>query len=199
VFSQVGAFPLTAGSADAAMLVSLAPGTYSVVVSDTAGGSGVALAEIYDTGTDASATAPRLVNLSARATANSGETVLIGGFVVNGSAPKRMLIRGVGPALAGYGVAAFMANPMLSLYDVNGVLVAQNDNWGTPVTVTPGQPAATPAELTLATSQAGGFAFGSGSTDAAVIVTLAPGSYSAQVKSVTGTTGTALVEIYELP
>jgi uncharacterized delta-60 repeat protein len=199
VFNQVGAFPLTTGSTDAAMLVSLAPGSYSVVVSDTAGASGVALAEIYDTGTDASASAPRLVNLSARATANSGQTVLIGGFVVSGSAPKQVLVRGVGPALAGYGVTAFMADPVLNLYDVNGTLIAQNDNWGTPVTVTPAQPAANAAALILAASQAGGFAFGSGSADAAVLVTLPPGSYSAQVKSVTGITGTSLVEIYELP
>ena len=199
VFNQVGAFPLTVGSTDAAMLVSLAPGSYSVVVSDTAGASGVALAEIYDTGTDASASAPRLVNLSARATANSGQTVLIGGFVVSGSAPKQVLVRGVGPALAGYGVTTFMADPVLNLYDVNGTLIARNDNWGTPVTVTPAQPAATAAALILAASQAGGFAFGTGSADAAILVTLPPGTYSAQVNSATGTTGTALVEIYELP
>ncbi|MDB6169645.1 MAG: Ig family protein [Verrucomicrobia bacterium] len=199
VFNQVGAFPLIAGSADAALLVSLAPGRYSVVVSDTTGASGIALTEVYDTGTDSSAAAPRLVNLSSRSTANSGATTLIGGFVVSGSASKRILIRGVGPALGNYGVSAYMADPVLNLYDAGGVVIAQNDNWGTPVTVTAGQPGATGAEIALAATQAGAFAFGSGSADAAIIVNLPPGTYSAQVKSSTGTTGTALVEIYELP
>ncbi len=199
VFNQVGAFPLPADSADAALLVSLAPGAYSVVVTNATGGSGVALAEVYDTGADVSVTAPRLVNLSARASANSGENTLIGGFVVSGTGSKRILLRGAGPTLAGYGVTAAMANPVLSLHDVNGSLLAQNDNWGTPVTVAPSQPAASAADLSLAATQAGAFAFGAGSADAAVIVTLAPGTYSVQVKSATNTGGTALVEVYELP
>ncbi|MDB6095162.1 MAG: Ig family protein [Verrucomicrobia bacterium] len=199
VFAQAGAFPLPANSADSAMVVTLSPGSYSVVVSDSSGATGISLAEVYDTGTDASASAPRLVNISARATANTGENVLIGGFVVTGSAPKRMLIRGVGPALANYGVTAFMTNPILSLYDGTNGLIAQNDDWGTPVTITSGQPGATGASITTATTQAGAFSFAAGSGDSAIIVTLPPGSYSAQVKSSSGAAGTSLVEIYELP
>ena len=199
VFNQVGAFPLTANSTDAAMLVTLQPGRYSVVVTDTQGATGVALAEIYDTGTDSSAAAPRLVNISARSTANTAANTLIGGFVVSGSTTKKILIRGVGPALGNYGVTAFMTDPILSLYDAGGVLLAQNDNWGTPVTIVPAQPGATATELNVAFAQAGGFSFASGSTDSAIIVNLPPGTYSAQVKSANGTTGTALVEVYELP
>ena len=133
---------------------------------------------------------------SARSTASSGQTTLIGGFVVSGTAAKRVLIRGVGPTLASYGVSAYMPNPTLSLYDANSVLLAQNTNWNNPTTVTSGQPAASAAALILAASQAGAFPFNSGSADSAIIVTLAPGTYSAQV---TGTAGTALVEVYELP
>ena len=195
IFNQVGAFPLAAGSADAAMLVTLAPGSYSVVVDDVNGASGVALAEVYAT-TTALSSPSHLVNLSARSTASSGQTTLIGGFVVSGTAAKRVLIRGVGPTLASYGVSAYMPNPTLSLYDANSVLLAQNTNWNNPTTVTSGQPAASAAALILAASQAGAFPFNSGSADSAIIVTLAPGTYSAQV---TGTAGTALVEVYELP
>lgn len=196
VFNQVGAFPLTPGAADSAMVVTLAPGTYSVVVSDATGTNGVALAEVYDTGSDSST---RLVNISSRATANTGEVVLIGGFVINGSTSKRVLIRGVGPTLSNYGVGASMADPALNLYNGSNTLIAQNDNWGTPVTVTSGQPGASAGDIAAAAAQAGGFAFASGSADAAIIVTLPPGTYSAQVRSATGTSGTALVEIYELP
>ncbi|MDB6128396.1 MAG: Ig family protein, partial [Verrucomicrobia bacterium] len=199
VFNQVGAFPLTANSTDAAMLVTLQPGRYSVVVTDAQGAAGIALAEVYDTGTDASSAAPRLVNISARSSASTAANTLIGGFVVSGSATKKILIRGVGPALGGYGVTSFMADPILNLYDANGVLIAQNDNWGTPVTITSAQPGVSAATLTTAFAQAGGFPFAAGSADAAIVVNLPPGTYSAQVKSVTGATGTALVEIYEAP
>jgi uncharacterized delta-60 repeat protein len=198
VFTQVGAFPLTVGSADSAMLVTLAPGAYSFVVDDVNGATGIALAEVYAT-TTALSSPSHLVNISARASATSGQTTLIGGFVISGTATKRVLIRGVGPTLTNYGVSAYMPDPVLSLYDVNGVLLAQNTNWNNPTTVTSGQPAASAASLILAASQAGAFAFNSGSADSAIIVNLAPGTYSAQVTSASGTTGTALVEVYELP
>ncbi|HNC22612.1 MAG TPA: putative Ig domain-containing protein, partial [Opitutaceae bacterium] len=199
VFNQVGAFPLTVGSADAAMLVTLAPGQYTVAVSDVNGMGGIALAEVYDTGTSSSSSAPRLVNLSARSTANSGLNVMVGGFVVNGVASKRILIRGVGPTLGGYGVSGFMTDPVLKVFDKNGALIAMNDNWGTPYTANSSYPAVSAAEIALANTQAGASAFASGSLDAAVIVVLPPGSYTAQVESATTTDGTALVEIYELP
>ncbi len=199
VFNQVGAFPLTAGSADAAMLVTLAPGQYTVAVSDVNGLGGIALAEVYDTGTSSSSSAPRLVNLSARSTANSGLNVMVGGFVVNGTSSKRILVRGVGPALGGYGISGFMTDPVLKIFDKNGALIAMNDNWGTPYTANSGYPAASAADISLANVQAGAFAYASGSLDAAVIVVLPPGSYTAQVESATAADGTALVEIYELP
>ncbi|MBS0663507.1 MAG: putative Ig domain-containing protein [Verrucomicrobia bacterium] len=199
VFNQVGAFPLPAGSPDSAMLVTLAPGQYTVAVSDVNSQAGIALAEVYDTSSSASSTAPRLVNLSARSTANSGLNVMVGGFVVNGSASKRVLIRGVGPTLANYGVSSYMTDPVLKIFDKNGALIAINDNWGTPYTANPSYPAVSAAEISLANGQAGAFAYASGSLDAAVVVVLPPGSYTAQVESATTTDGTALVEIYELP
>ena len=199
VFSQLGAFPLTVGSTDAAMVVTLAPGAYTVVVTDTTGASGIALAEVYDAGTNFTSSDPRMVALSARSAAGTGEGVMVGGFVINGTSSKHVLIRGVGPGLANYGVSTYMTDPLLRLYDSSGTLLAQNDNWGTPVTVIPAQPGATAAALILAASQSGATPLASGSTDAAIIVTLPPGAYTAQVSSQSGVAGTALVEVYELP
>ncbi|MCX6954399.1 MAG: hypothetical protein NTV51_19785, partial [Verrucomicrobia bacterium] len=109
-----------------------------------------------------------------------------------------MLIRGIGPQLGAFGVAGTLADPRLSV--LNGqTVVAQNDNWSTPATVVGGQPPATAAELAAVSSTVGAFALTPGSPDSAVLVTLPPGSYTAQVAGAGTTTGVALVEIYEVP
>ena len=93
--AATGAFPLRAGSADSAALLTIAPGNYSIVVLDPRGGAGVALAEIYDADTG---TGSRLVNVSSRGNAGGGEAALISGFVITGAgATERLLLRGVGP------------------------------------------------------------------------------------------------------
>jgi sugar lactone lactonase YvrE len=194
VTPTVGAFPLDANSKDAAVLVTLAPGQYSAKV-DTNGGDGVALVEVYDV--DKSA-ATKLINLSTRGFVDVGD-VLVAGFAVSGSTAKKVLIRGVGPTLANYGVTGPLPNPVLKIHGSNGtVLVAQNDDWGTPQAV-PGQAApASGADISAAAGTCGAFGLPSGSKDAAVVVTLAPGAYTAEVVDATGATGTALVEVYEL-
>ncbi|HEY0943814.1 MAG TPA: Ig domain-containing protein [Opitutaceae bacterium] len=194
-FESVGAFAYDAGSQDAALVATLAPGAYTMHVNGN-GATGVALAEIYDTGT--SATQQRLLNISSRGNVSGGEGVLIGGFVVGGNAPKRVLIRAVGPALRGHGVSAPLADPTLALYSGSDV-IARNDNWETPVIVADNQTAATAGELAEAATATGAFALTAGSTDAALIVTLAPGPYTVHVGSGNGTTGIALVEVYEIP
>jgi hypothetical protein len=195
-FGQVGAFTLAPGTRDAALLTTLAPGAYTMHVPD-GGETGVVLAEIYDAGANGTTEAQRLVNISSRGFVEPGEGTLIGGFVVAGNVPKRLLIRGVGPALAGFNVPGALADPRLAVYDGQTV-VAQNDNWGTPTALSAGQSVATAAELAAAAQAGGAFALAAGSKDAAVIVTLAPGAYTAQVTAVDGSTGAALVEIYEL-
>lgn len=196
-FGQVGAFALNPGTRDAALLATLAPGAYTMHVKD-GGETGVALAEIYDASANPQAEYQRLVNISSRGTVESGEGVLIGGFVVTGNAPKRVLVRGVGPGLAAFGVDGPLANPRLAVYRGDS-LVAQNDDWGTPTAIGATQVVATAAEIAVAAQRTGGFALVEGSRDAAVVVTLAPGTYTAQVTSADSTTGVGLVEIYEIP
>jgi hypothetical protein len=194
-FSQLGAFSLNNGSRDAALLVTLPPGGYSFHVQGN-GGSGIALAEVYDADASTSTSAP-LINISSRAYVDSGEGVLVAGFVVTGDSPKRLLVRGVGPGLTGFGVGGVVADPVVKVYQ-NGVVVAQNDNWET------GQPigsatAASAADLSGAATKVGAFALTSGSKDAALLVTLPSGNYSAVVSGVNGTSGAGLVEVYEVP
>src|SRR5581483_2039029 len=102
----VSAFPFPAGSKDAALISNALAGAYSVQVTDKAGSSGIALAEIYDTTPSGSFTAstPRLINLSARLQVGTGNNVLIAGFVIGGG-PRKILIRAAGPALAAFGLS----------------------------------------------------------------------------------------------
>ena len=186
--ARSGAFSLTAGSADSVVLTSLQPGAYTAVVSSTTGGSGAVLLEVYELSGEAPA--QKLVNLSMRATVGTGDNSLIAGLVIGGTVPKRVLIRAAGPALTPFGVTDALARPQLTLRAANGVLVAQNAGWSTSADAT---------AIAESGARSGAFAFGATSLDAALVLNLAPGSYTAQVTSVTGATGTALVEIYELP
>ncbi len=197
-FTQVGAFALSLGTKDAAVLTTLAPGAYSMQV--TAGAeSGAGLAEIYDASATAGTDRQRLINISTRGTVDVGtDGLLIGGFVLTGNAPKKVLIRGVGPGLAAFGVAGALGDPRLAIYS-GSTLIAQNDDWSTAQPLTAQQTVATAGEITAAASSAGAFAYNAASKDAAILVTLAPGAYTAQVSGAAGQTGVALVEIYEVP
>jgi len=186
--TRSGAFPLTAGSADSVVLTSLQPGAYTAIASSATATSGPALVEVYEL--PGEALAQRLVNLSARAVAGTGDDAFIAGLVVSGTVPKRVLIRAAGPALAQFGVTNVLARPELTLRGASGTVVAQNAGWST------SPDAVAIAEAAIST---GAFAFGATSLDAALIVNLAPGSYTAQVTGANSTTGTALVEVYELP
>ena len=126
-----------------------------------------------------------LRNLSTRGFVGSGDQILVAGFVVNGVAPKRVLVRAIGPALANFGVPGVVTDPTLKLYR-GSVVEGSNDDWGTD----PAVPAAS--------STVGAFALPAGSTDAALVATLVPGPYTAQVTGVNGATGVGLVEIYDV-
>lgn len=132
----------------------------------------------------------RLVNMSNRAFVGGGQNQMISGFVIDGTQPRQLLIRAVGPALAPYGVASPLTDPMLTITNGAGNEIASNDNWETGANLN---------ALRSASSLVGAFALGAGGRDAALLVTLAPGSYTVQVSGVAGATGTALLEIYELP
>jgi hypothetical protein len=147
----------------------------------------------YRLQTQAAISPGALINVATRAFVGVGEDVLIGGFVVRGTQPKPMLIRAAGPALAAFGVAGALADPVLTIYG-GGTLLAQNDNWMTPI----GASGASPGEIASVASSASAFAFPAGSADAAILVTLAPGAYTAVVEGARETTGAGLVEAYEV-
>lgn len=201
-FVRLGAFPLNPTSADAALLLTLTPGRYTVHVTDPGTTGGAALAEIYDASiTPTPSNAPHLVNLSARGVVGTAGHQVTGGFVITGATPKRVLIRGIGPGLAPLGVSSVLADPVVSLNKIGtgAGVIARNDNWSTPTTVDATFPAATAAEIEAAAKITGAFELAAGSADAAILVTLAPGVYTAQVGSATTTTGAAMVEVYEVP
>ncbi|MES2691835.1 MAG: immunoglobulin domain-containing protein, partial [Verrucomicrobiota bacterium] len=190
--TQAGAFPFTAGSNDAALVSTLQPGAYTVVVG---GGNGTVLAEVYEVlqANEAPGTR-RLVNLSARGTVTAAAP-LIAGFVIGGTAPQRVLIRGIGPSLAGapFNVAGTLPNPQLTLFR-GATAIRTNDDWFRDTAAAP--------VLRDAFTRAGAFALGAQSLDAALLVYLEPGAYTVQVTGPTNAqggaaNGIALVEIYE--
>jgi hypothetical protein len=187
--ARVGAFALANNSRDACLLLDLDPGAYSAVVTGQGGVSGVSLVEVYDATNGPIPRNQRIINIATRATAGTGDNSLIAGFVISGSVPKRVLIRGVGPTLSAFGLTGVLARPELSV-NSGATVLAQNAGWGT-------SPDA--AAIAAGSAQVGAFAFGATSQDAALIIYLSPGAYTAQVSGVGGTTGVALIEVYELP
>jgi hypothetical protein len=180
------AFPLVVGSLDAALVAPLAPGAYSVQVSGT--GPGTALTELYDDTPVAAYTlaTPRLVNISCNTTLPTGGSVTAG-FTVGGVTAKTVLIRASGPTLASFGLSGTMADPQIQVYSGSTVLAA-DAGWG-------GDP-----QIATAAASVQAFAFASPtSLDSAVLVTLAPGSYSAVASSASGGGGTTVLEVYEIP
>jgi hypothetical protein len=166
--ARLGAFAYAAGSVDAAVVVSLAPGNYSVQVGDDAARGGSVLTEIYTAESVATAT---LINLAARAPVVTGEAGTV----------QRLLLRGVGPGLAKFGLTGALGDPVIKVYNSAGALIASNDDWSG-------------ADLAALAP----FALDAGSKDAALIYSFSPGAYTLEV-STTGTAGEALAEIYSAP
>jgi hypothetical protein len=189
--ATTGAFPLPYMSGDAALLVSLAPGSYTAEVSasslitESDNTPGVGLAEVYEV----SSAGAQIVNISTRAYVGTGSNVEIAGIVVTGGSPAYVLVRAVGPTLAQFGVSGALAKPSLSVTDSSGNTIATNTGWST---------ASNAASVASATAAVGAFALPSGSADCALLLTLQPGSYTAVVSGVAGTTGVALVEAYQI-
>jgi uncharacterized delta-60 repeat protein len=181
----VGAFRLTSAS-DAALVATLAPGAYTVQLTDTASRSGVGLLEVYR----ADDAVSRLVNLSSRGFVGAGSSLAIAGIAVEGEQPRQFLIRGVGPALLSFGVSDAIADPAINLTSATGESLFRNDDWGLAVNA---------VELAATAVRLGAFPLPAGTKDAALLVTLAPGNYTALVSGSGESTGTALIEVYEVP
>jgi sugar lactone lactonase YvrE len=184
--SQVGAFQLGFNTLDAALLTTVGDSPMTAEASARNGAGGIVLLELYDAAPTATS---RLVNVSTRAKVGSGENALFAGFVLAGTGSKTVLIRAIGPTLGAFGVQGVLTDPRLDVFRTGSTTpVASNDNWGGS------------AALSNAFRTVGAFALpGAESRDAALTVSLQPGSYSAQVSGVGGLTGEVLLEIYEVP
>ena len=111
---------------ESAIIADLPPGNYTAIVRGVNNMTGVALVEVYDLSGGASSI---LGNISTRAFVQTGDNVMIGGFIVQGTEPKRVIVRAIGPELIQYGVPNVLADPTLELHNGTGALIASNDNW----------------------------------------------------------------------
>ncbi len=165
-------------SLEPAILTSLPAGSYTAIVRGVNNTTGVALVEAYDLDGSTSA---RLSNISTRGLVQTGGNVMIGGFIIQGPASKKVIIRALGPTLASFGIANALANPTMELRDANGNLITSNDNWKTQQIEVSATGYAPPNDL-----------------ESAIVRTLAPGNYTAIVRGVNNTSGVALIEVYGL-
>ena len=175
-------------SKDSAVVSTLPAAGYTVQVAGKSGDTGKTIAEVYDNTPPGTyvLTTPRMVNLSCKIqVAASGS--LTAGFTIGGTTSKSVLVRAAGPALAAFGVSGTMPDPQIQLFS-GTTQIAANAGWG-------GDP-----QLAAAMASVFAFSFPSASSkDSALLVTLPPGSYTAQASSVSGTVGITIVEVYEVP
>jgi hypothetical protein len=164
---------------DSVIMTTLPAGNYTAVVRGKDGTSGNCLVEVYSVDPEYT---PGLLNISTRGPVGSGDDVMIAGFIIRGDRERRVLVRGIGPSLATSGVTNLLTDPTLEIHDQNGQ-VAQNDNWRSD------------QETEIAAS---GLA-PKDNQEAAVILSLWPGNYTAILRGQDTSTGNALVEVYMLP
>ena len=153
---------------------------YTAIVRGVNDGTGIGLVEVYDLDP---AVDSKLANISSRGLVQTGDNVMIGGFILgkNGG-PAKVIVRAIGPSLSAANISGALADPTVELRDGNGVLVRGNDNW---------------KETQQAEIEASGIP-PSDNLESAVLATLAPGPYTAIVGGKNGTSGVALVELYQL-
>lgn len=159
---------------------------FEVIATEESGNQTIYEGEIDATEVNATAEGPsRLVNISTRSVAGSGESTQIAGFVVSSGEDKQVLIRAVGPGLQSQGVTDFVADPSLTVFDADGNSIAENDDW-------------VDTEIGDAFETVGAFELDANSADAAILLTLAPGLYTTHVVNNSGTDGIVLLEVYEV-
>jgi len=165
---------------ESAILMSLDPGAYTAIVHGVSDGTGIGLVEAFDLDPTAGS---KLGNISTRSLVQTGDNVMIGGFIITGSGQKKVIVRAIGPSLAQYGITNPLADPTLELHDGNGAVIAFDDNW---------MDASNRQEIIdsgLAPSN---------NLESAILTSLSPGNYTAIVHGVNNGTGVALVEVYGL-
>ncbi len=163
---------------EAALVATLPGGSYSAIVRGKGTATGVALFELYNL----DRTLGNVANISTRGRVETGDDVMIGGFIVGGTDPTTVIVRAIGPSLLSAGVSDALLDPTLELYDGDGNLLATNDNWRSDQQSAINNSTVPPAD----------------NREAAIVATLTPGAYSAVVRGRNGSTGVALFEVYAL-
>ena len=167
---------------EAAIVETLPPGSYTAILGGMGTTSGVGLVEIYDLD---QTTDSKLANLSTRAFVDTGNNIVIAGFILgNNSGNDRIVARGIGPSLTAAGVPNALADPTLQLRDSNGTLLISNNDWQ--------DDPAQAAQLTAA-----GLAL-TNNVESGIVITLSPGLYTALLAGRNNGTGVGLVEVYDL-
>jgi len=165
---------------ESAIDVTLPPGNYTGVVRGKNDTIGVGLVEVYDIAQNAG----KLGNISTRGFVSTGGDIVIAGFILgNNSGNDRVVVRGLGPSLSGFGLSPLLANPTLELRDSNGALLKSNNDWQDDPTQA--------AEISAA-----GLAPGN-QVEAAIAATLPPGQYTALLIGLNNGTGIGIVEVYD--
>ncbi len=164
---------------EAVVTQTLLPGSYTALVNGIGGGTGIAVVEAYDLSQKPGS---KLANISTRGRVETGDNVMIGGFIIGGDQVTSVVVRGIGPSLATVGVPDALIDPWLEVYDGNGVLLAQDDDWR----MYQEQPL---TQIGLAPTD---------DRESALLLFLQPGAYTAIVRGKNNTTGVGLVEVYNL-
>jgi hypothetical protein len=166
---------------ESAIVATLAPGAYTAIVKGNNNTSGVALVEVYDLNPS---NGTKLANLSTRALVNTGNDIVIGGFILgNGGGNDRIIVRGIGPSLTAFGVPNVLADPTLELRNSDGTLLISDNDWMD----NPAQAAIISAAGLAPTNP----------REAAIAATLPPGAYTALLAGLNNGTGIGLVEVYD--
>lgn len=177
-----------ADARESAIIASLPAGNYTAIARGVSNTTGVALVEVYDLSHSSNSV---LGNISTRSFVQTDDNVMIGGFIIAGPQPKRVIVRAIGPELTQFGVPNVLANPTLELHNSAGVLIAFNDNWQ--MTIIGGIIMQDQVQQIINSGLAPG-----DPRESAIIANLPAGNYTAIVRGVNNTTGVALVEVYDL-
>jgi hypothetical protein len=149
-----------------------------MAVRGVANKTGVGLVELYDI----DSTHSRLANISTRGKVETGDNVMIGGFIIGGDQPTKVIVRAIGPSLSKGGVTGALPDPILELYNGDGSLMRRNDDWRTLQETAINSTQLSPAD----------------NRESAIVATLQPGNYTAIVRGKNDGTGVGLVEVYNL-